>query len=158
MIYKVKSATAKTTSTGKPMKALELVDTEGLEHKVNIFSDFPDYANLNVGSEINGELKQNDKGYTNLYSNNVPQKKPNMERVMEKKADMISMSQEKKAQNIAQAQDRSAWMWAKVNASNLLAHGKADALKIRDLDEVAEMVLDLATKIYNGEPTEPFTS
>jgi len=154
---KIKSAVDKTTSTNKPYKACEVEDESGASFKVNIWSDFPDFSNLAVDSVVRAKLEQNGQ-YWNIKSEtqDKPKGKPNMERVMEKKADMISVSQDKKAQNIAQAQDRSAWMWAKNNASMILANQKQEALNIRDLDEIAEMVVDLATKIYNAEPTMPF--
>lgn len=71
MIYTIKSAEAVTTTTGKPMKKLSMVGTDEIVVSVNIFSDFPHYADITVGSSIDGELKKNDKGYTNLYSNEI---------------------------------------------------------------------------------------
>jgi len=61
------------TSTNKPMKKLSLESTEGVA-QVNIFSDFPHYADIIVGSTIDGEIRKNDKGYNNLYSNEIKQR------------------------------------------------------------------------------------
>jgi len=76
---------------------------------------------------------------------------------MEKKSDMIGQAQERKEQSIARAQDRSAWMWAKTNASTLLSL-MPEALKGKNSDAIADMVVTLATKIYNGEPLVPFSA
>lgn len=156
---KVVNTTDKTTAGGKPFKALSImVEGEDLEQKVNIFSDFPDFANIKADSIIRGKLEPKGQ-YLNLISETqaAPRGgKPNMDRVMEKKADMVAVAQDKKAQNIAQAQDRSAWMWAKNNAAMLIAN--SPALKTMNKEKMADAVIDLATLIYNGEPTEPFSS
>lgn len=70
MIYKVLSADLTATSTGKSMKKLSLESTNGVQN-VNIFADFPHYAEINVGSSIDGEIRKNQKGYDNLYSNEI---------------------------------------------------------------------------------------
>lgn len=107
------------------------------------------------GQSIEGNIVL-DGNYKNFKKDNA--RKPNMDRVMEKKGAMISEAQDVKAKNIAAAQDRSAWMWAKNNASTLVA----EMIKIEihqpsyDDTNVLDRVIDLATKIYNSEPQEPF--
>jgi hypothetical protein len=78
-----------------------------------------------------------------------------MDRIMDKKANLISEAQQRKEQSIAAAQDRTAWMWAKNNASELLAGTFTSEVSN---SYITECVIELATKIYNGEPTEPFSS
>lgn len=63
--YEINWLEKKTTSTGKPYMAITLVGHE--DKKVSIWSDFPNFANLMPGAKISGELKQNDKGYWNVY-------------------------------------------------------------------------------------------
>lgn len=63
--YTINWLEKKTTSTGKAYVAVTL---EGEEGKTpTIWSDFPNFANLMPGVKITGELKQNDKGYWNVY-------------------------------------------------------------------------------------------
>lgn len=101
----------KITSTGKPMKKLYLGGENGevIEGvpSVNIFSDFPHYADIEKGSKIDGEIRKNDKGYDNLYSNEI---KPRggvyrppqvaIKEAMEKKEASISHFQDTKEQSI----------------------------------------------------------
>lgn len=101
------------------------------------------------GQSIEGNIVL-DGNYKNFKKDNA--RKPNMERVMEKKASQIAEAQSNKATQIAQAQDRSAWMWAKTNASTLLGTSLTD----KNNDVILDTVIDLATKIYNSEPQEPF--
>ena len=110
-----------------------------------------------TGGTIEGEIVAKGQ-YLNFEHKKVDNgKKPNMDRLMEKKSTQIAEAQSNKAQQIAQAQDRSAWMWAKTNASTLIAN--SDAIKgYGSLKEIADAVIELATKIYNGELTEPFAS
>lgn len=68
----------------------------------------------------------------------------------------IEEAMEKKNQNIQAAQDRSAWMWAKNNAAMLVAN--AIDTQHMNVMEKLPLVINIATKIYNAEPTEPFTS
>lgn len=123
---------------------MTLKDEAGAEHES--ITTFDDVA---PGQTIEGNIVL-DGNYKNFKKDNA--RKPNMDRVMEKKGAMISEAQDVKAKNIAAAQDRSAWMWAKNNASTLYG----DSLYNRPNEDIALLVLDLATKIYNGEPTEPF--
>jgi hypothetical protein len=44
-----------------------VVDEKGGSHKVNIWSDFPDFANINVGSVLRGKIEPNGQ-YENIVS------------------------------------------------------------------------------------------
>lgn len=155
----VKEVENLTTSKGAPYKKVSLEKTDGtIVSGVSAFSfKYPDLDGLKVDAQITASIVI-DGNYKNLVG--VVEKpkggRPNMDRVMEKKADMVAVAQDKKAQNIAQAQDRSAWMWAKNNAAMLIAN--SPALKTMNKEKMADAVIDLATLIYNGEPTEPFSS
>lgn len=119
-------------------------------------TEFPNFDNLKAGDTIHGEYwETSDKSKRYLYpprpqsTNGGP-----IRRQPGASAMAIKEAQETKAKNIAQAQDRAAWMWAKNNASQLLsAKTELDGISMND---IAGEVIKLATKIYNGEPTEPF--
>lgn len=57
----------KTTKTNKPYKSLTVRQENGTEHKVNIWSDFPNFANVTIGTVIRGKIEPNGK-YMNLIS------------------------------------------------------------------------------------------
>lgn len=109
MIYKIITMSLAQTSTGKSMKKLEMEDTEGKLAHVNIFADFPHFADLATGSTIDGEIRKNDKGYDNLYSNEIkPRGNPayktqQMEKVMERKETSIGKFQDNKELSIKMA-------------------------------------------------------
>lgn len=64
---KVISEKPLTTKTQKPFKALEVEDEAGATFKVNIFSDFPEFALIHAGSLVRGKIEPNGQ-YTNLVS------------------------------------------------------------------------------------------
>jgi len=105
MIYKVLSTENVMTSTGKPMKKLSL-EGEGGVVSVNIFSDFPHFADITIGSTIDGELRKNDKGYTNLYSNEI---KPRGGANPAFKQQQIEKTMERKETSIGKFQDNKEW-------------------------------------------------
>ncbi len=128
------------------MTKMSLKDEQGV-----VTTDVTTFDSVTLGGTVEGSIVQNGQ-YLNFKK---ALEKPNfMKHIAEEKKKDIEGFQQSKAKSIAEAQDRSAWMWAKTNASTLLA-GKFTGL---DNQGIAELVLDLATKIYNGEPTEPFTS
>ncbi len=110
------------------------------------------FEKVMTGGTIEGEIVP--KGnYLNFEPKKVDNgKKPNFDRIMEKKSNQIAEAQSNKASQIAEAQDRSAWMWAKNNASTLIG----DSMSSASNQTIAERILDLATKIYNGELQQPF--
>ncbi len=119
---------------------------------------FPNFDTLTNSSEVDGVLWQSPKGGWYLFppKPETPQGGAPRGNGGAYKSKQIMEAMDTKARNIAEAQDRTAWMWAKNNASQLLSgdsrfHGM-------NSDEIAERVITLATKIYNGEPAEPFTT
>jgi len=118
---------------------------------------FPNFDAIMNGGDVEGELWSSGAGKNYLFAPK-PQtnRKPNMDRIMEKKGTLIAESQQRKEKSILAAQDRSAWMWAKTNASSIIA-SPAYIEKGLTIPELEDRVLKLATLIYNGEPTEPFT-
>ncbi len=105
MIYKILDVEPTQTSTGKPMKRLAI---EGVDKKINIFSDFPHYADIIIGSTIDGEIRKNDKGYDNLYSNeikssprgNFGSRTADITKAVETKAKNIAVAQENRSEGI----------------------------------------------------------
>jgi len=103
-----------TGKTGKSYKKLKLEGPNG-EHSVYIFSDFPHYAEITFGSEIDGEIKKNDKGYDNLYSNEIKSgggagsafKTAQIEKSMERKEQSIGKFQDNKEFSIMVASSMS---------------------------------------------------
>lgn len=153
MIYTVVKAENKTAKTGKPYKSLTISDGP-TETNVNIFSDFPDFANIKVSSQIDGHLEANGK-YQNLKSNAIKERpRANFDRIIEKKQAGIVESQERKASNISQAQDRNEVMWAKYSASEIVAHHPAYK-NLKDEVEVEMAIEALASKILHMSCT-PF--
>ena len=92
----------KITKTNKPYKSLTVRQENGTEHKVNIWSDFPNFANVQVGTVIRGKIEPNGK-YTNLISE-LQANKPISQGGAFKTA-QIEKAQENKAAYIAKAQD-----------------------------------------------------
>ena len=108
---------------------------------------FPLFDNIQAGREVEGaEIWVSQTGKKYLFALSKPRGNPNY------KSNQIAKAQDNKAQQIAKAQDRSAWMWAKTNACTLYG----DSMKDYGVEVIAENILTLATKIYNGEPVEPF--
>jgi len=153
MKFTVDWAENKTAKTGKPYKSLTIKGDDGKPVNVNIFSDWPDFANIAPGSQIDGELEQNGK-YINIKSNAIKERKPSMDRLMDKKVASIAEFQASKSQSISQAQDRTALMWAKNNASELVAHHPVYK-NLKDEVEVEMAIEALASKILHMDLT-PF--
>ena len=95
-----------TTKTQRPYKKLTVKNEKGEEHKVNIFSDFPDFANIKAGSVIRAKLEPNGQ-YMNLI--HEAQTKPQGEARGAFKQAQIEKAQEHKAEFIAKAQDNKEW-------------------------------------------------
>lgn len=147
MIYKITNKQDKTWNDKKYVSA-DLVDTNGELFPVSAWGgEFDDKT------EIDCELEKNEKGYWKIKA------KPKAsggfaKHLTEEKKQAIAEAQQNKAKQIEQAQDRSAWMWSKTNASTLIAN--SNKYKDLDIDELADLVQSLATKIYNSEPITPF--
>lgn len=140
--------TGNTNGRAWSITEMTLVDEQG-----NETTNVSTFDNVSPGQELEGQIVKNDKGYLNFVKKQVESvRKPNMDRLMDKKASQIGEFQQNKATQIAEAQDRSAWMWAKTNASTLIG----DSMSSANNNTIANRVLDLATMIYNGEPLRPF--
>ena len=151
---KVLSSQDKQTKAGKPFKTLE-VEAESEIRWVNMWSNFPDFANIKEGSVFSGNMVKEGQ-YWNLSFDGMNSKKPNFDRIIEKKQAGIAEAQTEKAKNIALAQDRSAWMWAKTNATTIITSANLKDSEMSSADDMVDRMIKLATKIYNAEPTEPF--
>ena len=142
----------KTTSKGKEYKVVSFKDESGSEVKASAWSDAPFYTQIAPGAEIEAEVKKSPDGkYTNLVGANTGSRGAGIQAM---KTAQIEHAMDKKAQQIAVAQDRSAWMWAKTNASTLIANN--ENYRAYPIHKIADEVIELATKIYNGEPLVPF--
>ena len=98
----------KITKTNKPYKSLTVRQENGAEHKVNIWSDFPNFANVTIGTVIRGKIEPNGK-YMNLISElqakapsgqNQAFKQAQIKETMDIKRQDIQKSQENKEQSI----------------------------------------------------------
>lgn len=104
---KIESSTDKTTSTNKPYKACEVLDESGASFKVNVWSDFPDFANIKAGSVVRAKLEQKGQ-YWNIVSEtqakpkggNPAYKQKIIEETMERKEKSISNFQSNKEESI----------------------------------------------------------
>lgn len=115
MIYKITNYTKKVTSTGKPMAraTLENVDNQTVTENVTVWSNFPNFENLDIGFTVEGTVEEVQNGkYLNrtlkpLMTNtlNRPPKTQNQAivKAMEKKQENIKESQENKQEGIRQA-------------------------------------------------------
>lgn len=109
MKYKIIWSEKKTTSTGKEKIDATLDDGQRTIDKVTIWGDFPNFAGLMTGHEVDGDLvtKQNGQ-YTNhtLYPVKVATTSNfggsrGVSKLMDKKAENIKEAQERKAESIA---------------------------------------------------------
>ena len=96
------------TKTGKTVFNATLKDEQGLQHeKVSIWSDFPGFADIRPGSEVEGEIVKNAKGYASLYPPRPKMEAPKfvqreqaMNEAMAKKETSISKFQANKEESI----------------------------------------------------------
>lgn len=128
--FKVNWFAEKTSSKGTKYAKVTLESVEGgIIEDVAIFSSFPDFANIMVGSEVEGNLIEKDYNGSKSYSleaeKSIGGKKPNFDRIIEKKQAGIAEAQSTKANNISEAQSRNEIMWAKRSASEIIAHHPA---------------------------------
>ncbi len=108
MRYKINWMEVKQTSTGKTKADCSLIDESGIEiDKVSIWSDFPDFANLKPGSEVNGDLvKAKDPKYgptlypAKTYKTFAAKPKVDIGKMMEKKEASIGRFQDNKEESI----------------------------------------------------------
>ena len=104
---KVIKIASKETKTGKPYKMCE-VECGGEVRKVNIWSNAPDFANIQEGSVIMGKMAM-DGQYWNISFENAPTprggasggfKQAQIEKTMDKKNESISKFQTNKEESI----------------------------------------------------------
>ena len=155
MIYKVLSVNDAQTSTGKPMKRLGLegVELEGGEKKINIFSDFPHYAEIVEGSTIDAEIRKNDKGYDNLYSNEIKQRGGAGGAYKQK---VIEESMARKEGSITKFQDNKEWsIMTASSMSNAVALAIAEFKDKTVLDSLDQAVLKWRNFIITNWELDP---
>ena len=107
MNINVKNVVDKTAKTGRPYKALE-VESEGTSYKVNVFSNAPDFANIKIGSVLNGTLAQEGNFWNITFAEQEKRpygasggfKTAQIEKVMDKKNDSIAKFQDSKEYSI----------------------------------------------------------
>ena len=98
---KVLSVNDKIAKTGRPYKALE-VESEGTPYKVNVFSSAPDFANINIGSVLNGSLVKDG----NFWNISFPEtEKPRYGASGGFKTALIEKAMDTKRQDISKFQD-----------------------------------------------------
>lgn len=111
MIYKILKIERKTTSTGKPMARVELLDINGQKHTgITMWADYPNFSTLDVNHSTEGDIVTKEKdGYLNktLYparTNTLgtrPTRSPAaITKAMEKKAENIEKAQENRAEGV----------------------------------------------------------
>lgn len=144
-------------SINKDVANCKIADEQGNEYpkQVSIWSDFPNFATLDVGTEVEGEVKENTKGYASLYAPKVEGTKggAGIARSMELKNTNIALAQQRKDASIHSAQERSAWMWAKTNAATLI---ESSPVPFESDENLLKRLHELSTQIYNMEPLTPF--
>lgn len=149
MRYSVDWVTLVQEGTGKngPWKKFKMNLTDEAGKKIN---DVITFQNVMAGHELEGEVIENST-YKNLEFKPVKKlEKPNFI----KKEETMREMQANKARSITEAQDRNMWMWAKYGACELVAGN--DLYKNRPYQEQLELINDMATHIYNQEPSTPF--
>ena len=104
---KVLECTDKETKFGKPMKALK-IEAENETRAVNLFSNFPDFANIKLGSVFLANMTK-EGNYWNLsydgqekssMGQNYPNKTASIAKAMEKKEASIEKFQSSKEESI----------------------------------------------------------
>ena len=135
--YKVLSAEPKVSQkTGKSFKKLTIQAPEGNRVDVNIFPDFPDYANIAPGSVLRGALEQRGE-YWNIVSETQSRGKFGASGGYKQK--VIEETMLRKEQSIGRFQDDKEWsiMTASsmTNAVNLAIAEYRDKTILDTLDQ-----------------------
>jgi len=114
----------KTAKTGRPYKKLSVEDEKGEKVDVNIFSTFPDFANVIPGSEIMGTLKQ-DGQYWNITPDGVATTRGGASGAFKQK--LIEDTMTRKESSIEKSQDR------KEDSIRLMAAQRDAVLIVKEL-------------------------
>lgn len=153
MKYTIQWLEQKTSAKDVPYTKLTLKKEDGSNIDATIFNSFPNYANIQNGGEIEGELKSNEYNGKTTYTLEAQKSSPRSN-FGALKATQIAEAQERKERSIEKAQDRTALTWAKYGACEIVAHHPA--YKFLDKEMIPDIIEDLSTKIYNGELIAPF--
>lgn len=161
--YKIVWGEIKKVTVGGVEKELyegEFSTMEGTKFNATVWrmdkegKEFPNWSEIRPGGELEGKpWKKPGTDKTTIYPPD-PEKTPSggyrrsQKPSLEETKELMNIKKE----NIHQAQDRTAWMWAKNNASELIAHHPVFKNDDSNQLDIAKQVLNLATKIYNGEP------
>lgn len=148
MKYTINWLERKTTSTGKDKADCTLKNGEEIIDKVTIWADFPNFASLMAGQEINGILDIRTNGqYTNKtlkpeltqgWGGGKKQPSINISKLMDKKAENIAEAQGRKNDSIAYFNSlNSAIAFVGANNKDFTMMSQEEAynavLKVRDL-------------------------
>lgn len=162
MTYKVTNITIRQTSKGDDYKQCDLVDTAGVAfQKVPYWSSLPNYANIEVGTTIEGSITSSQNGqYTNhkLSLAGAPQRSVGGmgAGMMKAKTEAIKEAQSNKEHSIGKAQDRNEVMYAKKSAAEIIAHHPAyKDLNNLNLPQIFKNLTDL---ILNYNPKSKLTA
>ena len=158
MKYTIEWLEKKTSSQGNAYIKATLLEGETTIDNVAIFGSFPGFADLAPGVAVEGELTEKEYNGAKSYTLNAPKvegaTRGGGTGMLKAKEASIEKAQNRKEKSIEVAQDRSAWMWAKNNATSLVASHRAYAnLSAQEIEDTIE---ELATKINNFEPLTPF--
>ena len=150
---KVVSVVDKVASNGKPYKALEVQDEAGATFKVNIFNDFPDFANIKEGSMVRGQLVEKGQ-YINLISET--QNKPRGGASGAYKQKVIEESMARKEGSITKFQDNKEWsIMTASSMSNAVALAIAEFKDKTVLDTLDQAVLKWRNFIITNWELDP---
>ncbi len=141
------SEVTKTGETdGRPWKMtkMNLKDENG-----DLHDGVTTFDSVMTGGELEGEIII--KGIYKNFKNHI--KRPTASMYNKGKGEEITANQlkvqDKISENVEKAQDRTAWMWAKNNASTLLAN--KPEIAGASAENIANAVIKLASLIYKGE-------
>lgn len=157
---KIVSSVDKVASNSKPYKALEVQDEAGAVFKVNIFNDFPDFANVKQGSIVRGQLVVKGQ-YTNLLSETQNKPRGGASNVYKEK--IMGEAMERKERSIGTFQDNKEYSIRVASTmSGAVALAVAEYKDKTVLDNLDQAVLKWRKFLWNNwevdlKDTDPFT-
>lgn len=138
----------------KPEQGDIVVDVSVNKKDKNSGVEFPNFDNLKAGDTVEGEFWMSKAGKGYLFPPKQKVSAAGNFRRSGGNSVAIQEAQATKAKNIAVAQDRNALMYAKLGATDIIAHHPA--YKFLAKEQIPDEFEALFTKIYNGEPIVPF--
>lgn len=136
------------TKTQKPYKMVSLTDEQGTSHKVNLWSDFPDFANIKVGSVVRGKVEQ-DGQYEKITSETQGTGRSGASSAF--KGQQIEKAQATKAEYVAKAQDNKDWSIRQASSmSNAIALALAELKDPTVLDNLEQSIKKWRTWILSN--------